>query len=102
MLALLLGHPNTRKQTISRALAIYDHIRGPFACRVQERARLNGLYFTFNCPEIDFDVVPEHDLLPKLWLLGQVFTKNWEWAWSTSAEGSIRDAMNMLDESLQT
>jgi len=63
---------------------------------------LNGLYFTFNCPEIDFDVVPEHDLLPKLGLLGQTFTKNWEWAWCTSIEGSVRDAMNLLEESLET
>ena len=79
---------------------MYDHIRRPFASKVQERARLNGLYFTFNCPEIDFDVVPEQDLLSKLSLLGQIFTKNWEWAWSTSVEGSIRDAMKMLEESV--
>jgi salicylate hydroxylase len=69
---------------------------------VQERARLNGLYFTFNCPEIDFDAVPEHDLSSKLSLLGQTFTKNWEWAWTTSAEGSVRDALNLLEESLQS
>src|SRR5205807_10026924 len=99
ILALLLGHPLATKETISHVLGIYDRIRRPLSQKVQERARLNGLYFTFSCPEIDFDMVSEHDLLPKLDILGQIFTKNWEWSWFTSVEGSVREAMRLLEES---
>jgi salicylate hydroxylase len=93
-----LGHTLVRKDSISRVLAIYDRVRRPLAHKVQERARLNGLYFTFNCPGIDFDSVAEHELLPKLDLLGQVFTKNWEWSWTTSVEGSVQEALALLEQ----
>ncbi|KAF9524405.1 salicylate hydroxylase [Crepidotus variabilis] len=98
MLATVLGHPTTTQANISRSLSIYDRIRRPFSHRVQERAKLNGLYFTFSCLEIKFDQVPEDKLLSKLKLLGQVFTKNWEWSWTTSIEPSVQEALKLLDE----
>ena len=97
ILSTVLGHPLTTRETITRALGIYDHIRRPFSQAVQERARLNGQYFTFSCRGIDFDNVPEIELLPTLRDLGQTFTKNWEWAWTTSMGPSIGEAMRLLE-----
>lgn len=97
ILSTVLGHHHTTRETIPHALRIYDHIRRPFAQKVQERSRLNGQYFTFHCREIDFDSVPERDLIPKLNILGQIFTKNWEWAWTTSLGPSAQEAMRLLE-----
>ena len=82
---------------MTRALLIYDHIRRPFSHKVQERARLNGQYFTLNCKDIDFDSVPECELIPKLRTLGQIFTKNWEWVWTTSMGPSVGEAIRLLE-----
>ncbi|KAF8159235.1 salicylate hydroxylase [Crassisporium funariophilum] len=99
ILSTVIGHPFTTRETIARALRVYDHVRRPFAQKVHERARLNGLYFTFNCREIDFDTVPEQEILSKLRILGQIFTKNWEWAWSTSLGPTVQEAIRLLESS---
>ncbi|KAF4610492.1 hypothetical protein D9613_007229 [Agrocybe pediades] len=99
ILATLLGHPLTTKDTISRALGIYDHIRRPLAYKVHECSRKNGLYFTLSNPEIDFDRVPEHEMLNQLKVLGQVFTKNWEWSWNSSIGSAVLEAMRLLETS---
>ncbi|KAF9563568.1 FAD/NAD(P)-binding domain-containing protein [Agrocybe pediades] len=99
ILATLLGHPLTTRDTISRALGIYDHIRRPLAYKVHECSRKNGLYFTLSTPEIDFDRVPEHEMLNQLKVLGQVFTKNWEWSWNSSIGSAVLEAMRLLETS---
>ncbi|KAH9479171.1 FAD-dependent monooxygenase str9 [Psilocybe cubensis] len=99
ILATLLGHPLTTRETLTRALGIYDHVRRPFAHKVYQKSRLNGQYFTLNTPEIDFNSVPDHELLAKLRILGQVFTKNWEWAWTTSLGSSVQEALRLLESS---
>lgn len=99
VIATLLGHPLTTRETLSRALGIYDHIRRPFSHTVHQRSRLNGQYFTLNTPEIDFELVPDHEMLSKLRILGHVFTKNWEWAWTTSLGGSVQEAIRLLESS---
>lgn len=60
---------------------------------------MNGLYFTLSNPEIDFDKVPEHEMLGQLKILGQVFTKNWEWCWTTSLGASVQEATRLLETS---
>ena len=84
---------------MARALNIYDHIRRPFTHKAQERARLNGQYFTFSCREINFDSVPERELMAKLKILGRIFTKNWEWSWTTSLGPSVRETLRLLESS---
>ncbi|PPQ74337.1 hypothetical protein CVT24_000691 [Panaeolus cyanescens] len=98
ILSTILGHPNTNLSNIGSALKIYDRLRRPVAQKVHERSRLNGRYFTFNCEEINFANVPESDLLPKLKLMGQIFTKNWEWVWTTSAKALVDEAKRQLKE----
>ncbi|KAJ3503878.1 hypothetical protein NLJ89_g8235 [Agrocybe chaxingu] len=99
ILSTLLGHPATNRDTIARALSIYDHIRRPFAQQVQLRSRLNGQYFTFCGPEVDFNSVPEHELLNNLDHLGKAFTKNWDWCWTTSLGDSVKEAVRLLETS---
>ena len=82
---------------MTHVLRIYDHIRRPFSHKVQERARLNGQYFTLNCKEIDFDSVPERELITNLRILGHIFTKNWEWAWTTSMGPSVGETIRLLE-----
>jgi salicylate hydroxylase len=44
-------------------------------------------------------MVPEHEMLAKLKILGKVFTKNWEWAWMSSLAGSVQEALRLLESS---
>ena len=98
ILSIVLGHRLTTREMITHGLRIYDNIRRPLSHKVQERARLNGRYFTFNCKEIDFDNnVSERELIPKLKILGHIFTKNWEWAWTTSIGASVGETIRLLE-----
>ncbi|KAF8806839.1 FAD/NAD(P)-binding domain-containing protein [Phlegmacium glaucopus] len=97
ILSTVLGHRLTTRERITHALRIYDRIRRPFSQKAQERARLNGQCFSFNCREIDFDSIPECELIPKLDILGQIITKNWEWAWTTSLGPSSQEAIRLLE-----
>jgi len=97
ILATLLGHPRTTRDSIHRALNIYDEIRRPAALRVAEKSRLNGLYFTLNIDGIDFDRLSGDYLWSKLQQLSRTFTRNWEWAWTTTVDGSLKEAVRMLE-----
>jgi salicylate hydroxylase len=99
ILATVLGHPNTVKGNIPYALSVYDRIRRPYALNVQERSRLNGLYFTLQPPEFDFIKLPEHELLPKLKTLGRLIYSNWDWAWTSSMGSAVQEAVQLLDTS---
>lgn len=97
LLATLLGHPKTTKQTLTRALAIFDEIRRPAALKIAEKSRLNGQYFTFKVDGLNFDRLRGQQQWDKLQLLGNTFTKNWEWAWTTSVMGSVEQATRKLE-----
>jgi len=99
ILSILLGHPLTTRDTIARALSIYDHIRRPISHKIWDSSRLNGQYFMFHAPGIDFETVQEHELPSKLKTLGHMFTKNWEWSWSTSIMPSAQEAIRLLESS---
>ena len=55
MLATLLGDRRTTLSTVQRALRVYDAVRRPFALRVQEASRENGILYTLNYPGLTFD-----------------------------------------------
>ncbi|KAF8991048.1 hypothetical protein BDQ17DRAFT_1287752 [Cyathus striatus] len=97
MIATVLGHPQTTRETLAHALSVYDHVRRPIAHNVHERARLNGQYFSLHFDGIDFDTLSGNQLRAKLQLLSQTFTKNWEWAWTTSIQSSVYDALRLLE-----
>ncbi|KAG6909506.1 hypothetical protein DXG01_017063 [Tephrocybe rancida] len=95
ILGTVLGHPSTTRTTLDRALHIFDHIRRPHALRVAEKSRRNGQIFTLH--DLDLEGLPDDALLVELNTLSEEFTKSWEWAWSTSIEGSKEEALRMLE-----
>lgn len=97
VLATVLGHARTTRESLGRALKVYDHIRRPMALKVVEKSRLSGQYFSLHIGGQGFDHLSGKDLGNKLHLLGDTFTKNWEWAWTTSANAMINEAIRMLE-----
>ncbi|KAJ7698138.1 hypothetical protein B0H17DRAFT_1051225 [Mycena rosella] len=97
ILATVLGHPSTTRETIPRALRIFDEIRRPAAAGVMEACRLNGRYFSFELDGVDLDHYAGPQLWDKLQKLHGAVVKNWEWAWTTSVDGSIQDALRKLE-----
>lgn len=88
LLATVLGHSSTRLETIPRALAIYDKLRRPFSSEVALRAKRNGQMSAGQAGDIP------------LTKLGEAMAKDWEWAWLSDLDGSLRDAMKMLDSTI--
>ncbi|KAJ7625713.1 hypothetical protein FB45DRAFT_922131 [Roridomyces roridus] len=99
ILATVLGHPSTTRETLARALRIHDEIRRPAALGVQESSRLNGRYFSFSADGVghDFERCQGTQLWDRLQKLHGLVVKNWEWAWATSVDGSIQNALRMLE-----
>ncbi|KAG6810474.1 hypothetical protein H0H92_011709 [Tricholoma furcatifolium] len=95
ILATVLGHPSTTRATLHDALQIFDNIRRPQAQRVAEMARRNGRLFTFH--ERDLDCLSNGAVTKELRLISEEFTRNWEWAWSTSPESSKQEAIRLLE-----
>lgn len=97
MIATLLGHPATTRESVPHALRVFDHVRRPLAEKVWHKSRLNGQYFTFSVNSADFSNLKGEQLWGKLQMLGKTFTKNWEWSWTTSIDSSMREALHLLE-----
>ncbi|KAJ7923468.1 hypothetical protein B0H13DRAFT_1979915 [Mycena leptocephala] len=97
ILATVLGHRSTTRANIPRALQIFDEIRRPAAAAVMEASRMNGRYFSFEVDGVDFDRCTGPQLWDNLQKLNSALVKNWEWTWTTSVDGSIQDALRMLE-----
>ncbi|KAJ7304548.1 hypothetical protein DFH08DRAFT_985774 [Mycena albidolilacea] len=97
ILATVLGHRRTTRANLPRALRIFDEIRRPAATAVVEASRMNGRYFSFEVDGIDFARYSGPQLWDKLQNLSGALVKNWEWTWTTSVDGSIQDALRMLE-----
>ncbi|KAJ7509595.1 hypothetical protein B0H11DRAFT_1960233 [Mycena galericulata] len=97
ILATVLGHRSTTRETLPRALGIFDKIRRPEAIRVMEASRMNGRYFSFAVDGVDFSRYAGPQLWDKLQKLHNSVVKNWEWTWSTSVDGSVQEALRMLE-----
>ncbi|KAF8075333.1 hypothetical protein FPV67DRAFT_1728536 [Lyophyllum atratum] len=94
ILATLLGHPTTTRDVLHRALGAFDQVRRPKALEIAARSRRNGQLFTFHGQGLEG--LPEDALLSKLRALSEEFTRNWEWAWTTSIDGSVQEALRLL------
>lgn len=96
LLATLLGQWRTTISTIPDALRAYDAIRQPFANDVARRNRLTGSQFMFLGDNFDWDNCQDDTLKSRLHHLSSAITNNWEWAWSTTIDGSVEEAIRML------
>ncbi|KAJ6614102.1 hypothetical protein B0H10DRAFT_175574 [Mycena sp. CBHHK59/15] len=97
ILATVLGHRSTTRETLERALRAFDEVRRPAAAGVQERSRMAGRYFSFDVDGLDFDHLAGPQLWDRLQMLAAAFTKNWEWTWTTSVDSSVQDALRLLE-----
>lgn len=95
VLCTLLGHRLTNLGNVSAALAIYNKIRRPMATEVQQRSLLNGELFGLQLPGLDADAEPE-----RLHEVGERIKENWKWAWTTSAEPMVQEAVALLEQTL--
>ncbi|KAJ7289283.1 hypothetical protein C8J57DRAFT_428970 [Mycena rebaudengoi] len=97
ILATALGHRSTTRETLPRALRVFDEVRRPAATAVMEKSRMAGRYFSFDVDGVDFDRLAGPQLWDKLQKLAGVVTQNWEWTWTTSVDTSIQEALRMLE-----
>ncbi|KAG5338025.1 hypothetical protein C0989_008428 [Termitomyces sp. Mn162] len=100
ILATVLGHPSTNRNTIHRALHIFDAIRRPQALQVAARSRRHGQLFTLH--DYNFDGLSDDVLSKRLRLLSEEITKGWEWTWTTTVEDEKREALHLVLESQQS
>ncbi|KAI0741323.1 FAD/NAD(P)-binding domain-containing protein [Daedaleopsis nitida] len=102
VLAAVLGDPRTTFRTLDRALRVYDTVRRPFALRIQEASRENGILYTLNYPGLTFDRptagAPSSEDAAKLEEIRDRLQLNWEWAWKTTLDGDVARAVRMLDD----
>ncbi|KAF9269723.1 salicylate hydroxylase [Marasmius fiardii PR-910] len=99
ILATVLGHPRTNRDNLHRALRIYDEIRRPMAHRVMEKTRMNGRYYSLEFDGLDIEKLPPDQQWEFLQRLGKKFVKNWEWAWTTTVDDAVEEALRRLRHS---
>ncbi|KAJ3773431.1 hypothetical protein FB446DRAFT_764427 [Lentinula raphanica] len=103
ILATVLGHPSTNRTNVAqRALRVFDSIRCPFAYKVMEVSRANGRHFTLldESGVVDIDKLPQKQQREYLQRLSRSIIQNWEWAWTSSIDKPLHDAINMMESSL--
>ncbi len=96
MLSSLLGSSYTTRATVSEALHIYDSIRRPFSQDVAQKSRTNGRYLSFAASP-DTEDSSDNEVL-EVSELGQLITKNWEWAWVSTLDDAVDHALTTLSE----
>jgi len=80
---------------------VYNAIRQPFANFVQRVSRAQGLLYEFNAPGFeDVQVNDKSVTAERLSMLGDLIVGNWEYAWSTTAEGNLKKALEDLSMSI--
>ncbi|KAG1720677.1 salicylate hydroxylase [Suillus lakei] len=85
LLATVLGHKATTLETVHRALVIYDKLRRPFSSNVALRSMRGGQLCAFQ------EEVPLHEL-------GDMITKNWEWAWLTELDDALEESVRLVED----
>lgn len=103
ILATLLAHSLTTRETLPDVLKVYEEIRLPFANDILLRSAMNGRIYEFNAPDSivvqDFGKkkLGENDV-GLLWNVGHVICERWKWAWSTTITEDQEKALKMLEE----
>ncbi|KAF8152293.1 hypothetical protein B0H34DRAFT_663942, partial [Crassisporium funariophilum] len=102
ILAHLIAKAVRTNIPISSITEVYNAIRQPFGNLVQNASRTHGLLYEFNASHFE-DVKEEGDVSvrpDRLRELGELITSEWEYAWSTSAEGDLQKALAMLEQQM--
>ena len=106
ILASILSHPLTTKETLPEALKIYEEVRLPFANEVVRKSSASGRLSEFNEPESiaiqDFgkkETIGENDA-GLLWDIGHTMCDRWRWAWTTTIDGDQERAQKLVESRL--
>ncbi|KAG6836352.1 hypothetical protein H0H93_008908 [Arthromyces matolae] len=97
VLAALLGHKLANRGSLSEVLHIYDTLRRPFALDIAQRSFDNGKYLSLTHPDFPAGDGMNEERLREL---GEVITEKWTWAWETSLDQTIREAIELLETTL--
>lgn len=118
VLAALLAHPRTDRETLGRALEAYDAVRVPVAQEVARKSRLNGLLYELNAgvgeelnvggPDDEHSVRRGGDNAKekekeggkeeeRLAALAAAIMEIHKWEWEEPAEGQPRDAVRLFE-----
>ncbi|KAF8485624.1 FAD/NAD-P-binding domain-containing protein [Gautieria morchelliformis] len=89
ILAELLGHSRTTKETLASALKAYEHIRLPMATHVLQGSRNSGRMYEFNGPHGE-----EYDVL------GPAIQKQWDWIHASTPEEDAERAIAWMESNL--
>lgn len=95
-MATLLGHYRTTFNSIPRALQVYDTVRRPFASEVSRRNHLAGRQLMFFGNNADWSSCTVDVLHRRLQELGGAICNNWDWAWLTTLDRALDEAIGML------
>jgi len=103
VLAALLTHPTTNRETIPRALKIYEKVRLPHGNDIQRRSRENGKLYEFAATDRHphLSVTDPNDANQLVKEIGEAAMENWKWAWTTDVETEKEEAIRMLVEGLK-
>lgn len=93
LLAMLLGQRCTTLGYVHHALQVYDTIRRPFANDIASRNRLTGRQLMLRGGTLDWNSCTEDALKSKLQELGNAIASNWEWAWQSTIDGVLEEAI---------
>jgi salicylate hydroxylase len=106
ILASLLAHKSTTRETLPIALKVYEEIRLPHANDVSRRSDLSSALSSFGDPRFSAlaDKNPDGSAQEadagKLWEMGHALVDNWRWAWTTSVDDDEKQAITLLEERL--
>jgi len=96
LLATLLGHSRTTFGSAPRALQVYDTVRRPFTSEISRRNRLAGRQLMLFGNSAEWNSCTADVLKNRLQELGGAITSNWDWAWLTTLDRTLEEAIGML------
>ncbi|KAG5638593.1 hypothetical protein H0H81_011679 [Sphagnurus paluster] len=94
ILATLLGHRTTTRQTLEHALLVYVKVRRPRAIEVVSKSRRNGKLLMMD--DYDFRGMSNDAVLKELRSSVEEIDRLSEWTWTTSIDESVQQALTML------
>lgn len=100
LLAELLGHQLAKRETLPTVLRIYDAFRRPFALDIAQKSLENASYLTLTHEDFLLDGYDASEEVERLHTMGEVIIDKWRWAWETSLDDMIHQAISTLEKDL--
>ncbi|KAI5824982.1 FAD/NAD(P)-binding domain-containing protein [Schizophyllum commune Tattone D] len=99
ILSNLVSDSKVTRETLPAGLRVYDAVRRPFDIDAQELARVDGHLMVLNYKGMPgFKDLYEEMAIARC---GETIQRDWEWLWTTSAEGMVQASLKQLQEELR-